>query len=184
MTLLEKLQKEKTKNAAQKARIERLKQQKAKYKSVYTTNLGNDVTFDIYSDIDMPAKLKGILTTGFENATELSQSEVQNVSDDKDVNLVVRGEKFIEVNAENLTSLSQVEAEEIANFYIHSTAVQGDITRNELRNYDAYKTLVLGFLLQQNRNGIYNFSPELVSQIKRTINLVTSSGATVTSMAK
>lgn len=88
------------------------------------------------------------------------------------------------MNAENLTSLSQVEAEEIANFYIHSTAVQGDITRNELRNYDAYKTLVLGFLLQQNRNGIYNFSPELVSQIKRTINLVTSSGATVTSMAK
>nr|DAF46402.1 MAG TPA: hypothetical protein [Podoviridae sp. ctsUe5] len=183
-TLLEKLQKEKAKNAAQKAQVERLKQQKAKYKSVYTTNLGNDVTFDIYSDIDMPAKLKGILTTGFENATELSQSEVQNVSDDKDVNLVVRGEKFIEVNAENLTSLSQVEAEEIANFYIHSTAVQGDITRNELRNYDAYKTLVLGFLLQQNRNGIYNFSPELVSQIKRTINLVTSSGATVTSMAK
>ena len=184
MTLLEKLQKEKAKNAAQKAQVERLKKQKAKYKSVYTTNLGNDVTFDIYSDIDMPAKLKGILTTGFENATELSQSEVQNVSDDKDVNLVVRGEKFIEVNAENLTSLSQVEAEEIANFYIHSTAVQGDITRNELRNYDAYKTLVLGFLLQQNRNGIYNFSPELVSQIKRTINLVTSSGATVTSMAK
>lgn len=184
VTLLEKLQKEKAKNAAQKAQVERLKQQKAKYKSVYTTNLGNDVTFDIYSDIDMPAKLKGILTTGFENATELSQSEVQNVSDDKDVNLVVRGEKFIEVNAENLTSLSQVEAEEIANFYIHSTAVQGDITRNELRNYDAYKTLVLGFLLQQNRNGIYNFSPELVSQIKRTINLVTSSGATVTSMAK
>lgn len=184
VTLLEKLQKEKAKNAAQKAQIERLKQQKAKYKSVYTTNLGNDVTFDIYSDISMPAKLKGILTTGFENATELSQSEVQNVSDDKDVNLVVRGEKFIEVNAENLTSLSQVEAEEIANFYIHSTAVQGDITRNELRNYDAYKTLVLGFLLQQNRNGIYNFSPELVSQIKRTINLVTSSGATVTSMAK
>lgn len=184
VTLLEKLQKEKAKNAAQKARVERLKQQKAKYKSVYTTNLGNDVTFDIYSDISMPAKLKGILTTGFENATELSQSEVQNVSDDKDVNLVVRGEKFIEVNAENLTSLSQVEAEEIANFYIHSTAVQGDITRNELRNYDAYKTLVLGFLLQQNRNGIYNFSPELVSQIKRTINLVTSSGATVTSMAK
>ena len=184
MTLLEKLQKEKAKNAAQKAQVERLKKQKAKYKSVYTTNLGSDVTFDIYSDIDMPAKLKGILTTGFENATELSQSEVQNVSDDKDVNLVVRGEKFIEVNAENLTSLSQVEAEEIANFYIHSTAVQGDITRNELRNYDAYKTLVLGFLLQQNRNGIYNFSPELVSQIKRTINLVTSSGATVTSMAK
>lgn len=184
VTLLEKLQKEKAKNAAQKAQVERLKQQKAKYKSVYTTNLGNDVTFDIYSDISMPAKLKGILTTGFENATELSQSEVQNVSDDKDVNLVVRGEKFIEVNAENLTSLSQVEAEEIANFYIHSTAVQGDITRNELRNYDAYKTLVLGFLLQQNRNGIYNFSPELVSQIKRTINLVTSSGATVTSMAK
>lgn len=184
VTLLEKLQKEKAKNAAQKAQVERLKKQKAKYKSVYTTNLGNDVTFDIYSDIDMPAKLKGILTTGFENATELSQSEVQNVSDDKDVNLVVRGEKFIEVNAENLTSLSQVEAEEIANFYIHSTAVQGDITRNELRNYDAYKTLVLGFLLQQNRNGIYNFSPELVSQIKRTINLVTSSGATVTSMAK
>lgn len=184
VTLLEKLQKEKAKNAAQKAKVERLKKQKAKYKSVYTTNLGNDVTFDIYSDIDMPAKLKGILTTGFENATELSQSEVQNVSDDKDVNLVVRGEKFIEVNAENLTNLSQVEAEEIANFYIHSTAVQGDITRNELRNYDAYKTLVLGFLLQQNRNGIYNFSPELVSQIKRTINLVTSSGATVTSMAK
>lgn len=184
VTLLEKLQKEKAKNAAQKAQVERLKQQKAKYKSVYTTNLGNDVTFDIYSDIDMPAKLKGILTTGFENATELSQSEVQNVSDDKDVNLVVRGEKFIEVNAENLTNLSQVEAEEIANFYIHSTAVQGDITRNELRNYDAYKTLVLGFLLQQNRNGIYNFSPDLVSQIKRTINLVTSSGATVTSMAK
>lgn len=184
VTLLEKLQKEKAKNAAQKAQVERLKKQKAKYKSVYTTNLGNDVTFDIYSDIDMPAKLKGILTTGFENATELSQSEVQNVSDDKDVNLVVRGEKFIEVNAENLTNLSQVEAEEIANFYIHSTAVQGDITRNELRNYDAYKTLVLGFLLQQNRNGIYNFSPELVSQIKRTINLVTSSGATVTSMAK
>lgn len=184
VTLLEKLQKEKAKNAAQKAQVERLKKQKAKYKSVYTTNLGNDVTFDIYSDIDMPAKLKGILTTGFKNATELSQSEVQNVSDDKDVNLVVRGEKFIEVNAENLTSLSQVEAEEIANFYIHSTAVQGDITRNELRNYDAYKTLVLGFLLQQNRNGIYNFSPELVSQIKRTINLVTSSGATVTSMAK
>lgn len=184
VTLLEKLQKEKAKNAAQKAQVERLKKQKAKYKSVYTTNLGNDVTFDIYSDIDMPAKLKGILTTGFENATELSQSEVQNVSDDKDVNLVVRGEKFIEVNAENLTSLSQVEAEEIASFYIHSTAVQGDITRNELRNYDAYKTLVLGFLLQQNRNGIYNFSPELVSQIKRTINLVTSSGATVTSMAK
>lgn len=184
VTLLEKLQKEKAKNAAQKAQVERLKQQKAKYKSVYTTNLGNDVTFDIYSDISMPTKLKGILTTGFENATELSQSEVQNVSDDKDVNLVVRGEKFIEVNAENLTSLSQVEAEEIANFYIHSTAVQGDITRNELRNYDAYKTLVLGFLLQQNRNGIYNFSPDLVSQIKRTINLVTSSGATVTSMAK
>lgn len=184
VTLLEKLQKEKAKNAAQKAQVERLKKQKAKYKSVYTTNLGNDVTFDIYSDISMPAKLKGILTTGFENATELSQSEVQNVSDDKDVNLVVRGEKFIEVNAENLTNLSQVEAEEIANFYIHSTAVQGDITRNELRNYDAYKTLVLGFLLQQNRNGIYNFSPELVSQIKRTINLVTSSGATVTSMAK
>lgn len=184
VTLLEKLQKEKAKNAAQKARVERLKQQKAKYKSVYTTNLGNDVTFDIYSDIDMPAKLKGILTTGFENATELSQSEVQNVSDDKDVNLVVRGEKFIEVNTENLTSLSQVEAEEIANFYIHSTAVQGDITRNELRNYDAYKTLVLGYLLQQNRKGIYNFSPELVSQIKRTINLVTSSGATVTSMSK
>lgn len=184
VTLLEKLQKEKAKNAAQKAQVERLKKQKAKYKSVYTTNLGNDVTFDIYSDISMPTKLKGILTTGFENATELSQSEVQNVSDDKDVNLVVRGEKFIEVNAENLTNLSQVEAEEIANFYIHSTAVQGDITRNELRNYDAYKTLVLGFLLQQNRNGIYNFSPELVSQIKRTINLVTSSGATVTSMAK
>lgn len=183
-TLLEKLQKEKAKNAAQKAQVERLKQQKAKYKSVYTTNLGNDVTFDIYSDISMPAKLKGILTTGFENATELSKSEVQNVSDDKDVNLVVRGEKFIEANAENLASLSQVEAEEIANFYIHSTAVQGDITRNELRNYDAYKTLILGFLLQQNRNGIYNFSPELVSQIKRTINLVTSSGATVTSMAK
>lgn len=183
-TVLEKLQKEKAKNAAQKAQVERLKQQKAKYKSVYTANFGNDVTFDIYSDIDMPAKLKGILKTGFETATELSQSEVQNVSDEKDVNLVVRGEKFIEVNAENLTSLSQVEAEEIANFYIHSTAVQGDITRNELRNYDAYKTLVLGFLLQQNRNGIYNFSPELVSQIKRTINLVTSSGATVTSMAK
>lgn len=183
-TLLEKLQKEKAKNAAQKAQVERLKQQKAKYKSVYTTNFGNDVTFDIYSDIDMPNKLKGILKTGFENATELSQSEVQNVSDDKDVNLVVRGEKFIETNAENLASLSQVEAEEIANFYIHSTAVQGDITRNELRNYDAYKTLILGFLLQQNRNGIYNFSPELVSQIKRTINLVTSSGATVTSMAK
>lgn len=183
-SLLDKLIKEKQKNAAEKSRVERLKKQKEKYKSSYDVNFANDVSFEIYSNVEMPAKLKTILDTGFKSATEISQSEVQNISNDEDQNLIVRGDKFLEANADNLSKLTQVDAEEIINFYIHSTAIQGDITRNELRNYDAYKMLVLGYFVQQNRNGVYSFTEDLLNQVKRTINVVTSSGATVTATAK
>ncbi len=183
-SLLDKLIKEKQKNAAEKSRVERLKKQKEKYKSSYDVNFANDVSFEIYSNIEMPAKLKTILDTGFKSATEISQSEVQNISNDEDQNLIVRGNKFLEANGDNLSKLTQVDAEEIINFYIHSTAIQGDITRNELRNYDAYKMLVLGYFVQQNRNGVYNFTEDLLNQVKRTLNVITSAGATVTSTAK
>lgn len=173
----EKLKNEKLKGEKQvlKEKVQILKGEVKKYKQLASIKFA-DSSFDIHSDKPMPEKLKEILDTSFES---VSNSEVKFVSTEDDKNMQISMHDFFEANAVTLASINQMEAEEIIDFYAHSTAIEGDITRNDIRKYDAFKIFILANFSDLQITGVYSFDEETNKTLNSLLNTSVSTAATV-----
>lgn len=184
-SVFSKLQKETERNKRLKARVDKLRQQnkelKLKYSKVLDIKYGDDYQFTINADRDVPEKLSEILDTSFDTFV---QSEVQIVSDESDINMQVNMKKFFEINADLFANMTQQDVDLIVDFYAHSEMLMGNLTRNDVRKYDAFEMFTLAYFMQQARQGRFLLTDEQATQINKLLNVLASNSATVLSSWK
>lgn len=160
-------------------KVKNLKGEVAKYKQLAEINLPNGTHFDIYSNKNMPAKLEELLKTQF---SDTSESTVKYVADVNDPNIEVSVKEFFEKNSGKLDTITQEEAAEIIDFYSHSLALEGDVTRNDIRVYESVRLMVLANFVDLMNNGIYQFNSDTVEQLNALMNTPVSTAATIMSV--
>lgn len=160
-------------------KVKNLKGEVAKYKQLAEINLPNGTHFDIYSNKNMPAKLEELLKTQF---SDTSESTVKYVADVNDPNIEVSVKEFFEKNSGKLDTITQEEAAEIIDFYSHSLALEGDITRNDIRVYESVKLMVLANFTDLMNNGIYQFDSNTTEQLSALMSTPVSTAGTIMSV--
>lgn len=160
-------------------KVKNLKGEVAKYKQLAEINLPNGTHFDIYSNKNMPAKLEELLKTQF---NDTSESTVKYVADVNDPNIEVSVKEFFDKNSGKLDTITQEEAAEIIDFYSHSLALEGDVTRNDIRVYESVRLMVLANFTDLMNNGIYQFDSDTVEQLNALMNTPVSTAATIMSI--
>ncbi len=160
-------------------KVKNLKGEVAKYKQLAEINLPNGTHFDIYSNKNMPAKLEELLKTQF---SDTSESTVKYVADVNDPNIEVSVKEFFEKNSGKLDTITQEEAAEIIDFYSHSLALEGDVTRNDIRVYESVKLMVLANFTDLMNNGIYQFDSDTTEQLSALMSTPVSTAGTIMSV--
>jgi hypothetical protein len=160
-------------------KVKNLKGEVAKYKQLAEINLPNGTHFDIYSNKNMPAKLEELLKTQF---SDTSESTVKYIADVNDPNIEVSVKEFFDKNSGKLDTITQEEAAEIIDFYSHSLALEGDVTRNDIRVYESVRLMVLANFTDLMNNGIYQFDSDTVEQLNALMNTPVSTAATIMSV--
>lgn len=160
-------------------KVKNLKGEVAKYKQLVEMQFPNGTHFDIYSNKNMPAKLEELLKTQF---SDTSESTVKYVADVNDPNIEVSVKEFFEKNSGKLDTITQEEAAEIIDFYSHSLALEGDVTRNDIRVYESIRLMVLANFTDLMNNGIYQFDSDTVEQLNALMNTPVSTAATIMSV--
>lgn len=160
-------------------KVKNLKGEVAKYKQLAEINLPNGTHFDIYSNKNMPAKLEELLKTQF---SDTSESTVKYVADVNDPNIEVSVKEFFDKNSGKLDTITQEEAAEIIDFYSHSLALEGDVTRNDIRVYESVKLMVLANFTDLMNNGIYQFDSDTTEQLSALMSTPVSTAGTIMSV--
>lgn len=160
-------------------KVKTLKGEVAKYKQLAEMNFPNGTHFDIYSNKKMPTKLEELLKTQF---SDTSESTVKYVADINDPNIEVSVKEFFEKNSGKLDTITQEEATEIIDFYSHSLALEGDVTRNDIRVYESIKLMVLANFADLMNNGIYQFDSDTVEQLSALMSTPVSTAGTIMSV--
>lgn len=160
-------------------KVKNLKGEVAKYKQLAEMNFPNGTHFDIYSNKNMPAKLEELLKTQFSGTSE---STVKYVADVNDPNIEVSVRDFFEKNSGKLDTITQEEAAEIIDFYSHSLALEGDVTRNDIRVYESIKLMVLANFADLMNNGIYQFDADTTEQLSALMSTPVSTAGTIMSV--
>lgn len=160
-------------------KVKNLKGEVAKYKQLAEMNFPNGTHFDIYSNKNMPAKLEELLKTQFSGTSE---STVKYVADVNDPNIEVSVRDFFEKNSGKLDTITQEEAAEIIDFYSHSLALEGDVTRNDIRVYESIKLMVLANFADLMNNGIYQFDSDTTEQLSALMSTPVSTAGTIMSV--
>lgn len=106
--------------------------------------------FTMQSNQDVPSKLSTLLETTFDN---YRKSTVKFLAGDDDYQMRLNSNNFYKVNADVLSSLTTDEVIEIINFY--ENAMLMNASDQQLRNFNSFEILLLGYFIEGARNGSY-----------------------------
>lgn len=130
-----------------------------------------DEKLEITGTKEIPQVLKTLLETEFNKARK---SETQYLIEGDKAHIVTNMKTFLQENAEFLNSLTQEDAENIANFYSDSEILP---STNKARAYSAIQVYLISYLLKGNRLGQFTLTEESTNQIRNKLETIVSISA-------
>lgn len=149
----------------------KLVKQLSNEKTVAVTYNVADEKLEITGTKEIPQVLKTLLETEFKKARK---SETQYLIEGDKAHIVTNMKTFLQENAEFLNSLTQEDAENIADFYSNSEILP---STNKARAYSAIQVYLMSYLLKGNRLGQFALSEESANQIRNRLETIISISA-------
>lgn len=112
------------------------------------------------------------------NVFNLYNEGIQERIKSGDRNMKMNLRKFFEANAQRLQGLSQSEIDLIVEFYEKANLTGRNISRDDIRKFDAFQIYMLSYILRQSRQNVWKLTAAQIKAIENKLELMASMAGT------